>query len=63
MQPGNAAAPVMGANRCINSLLEALVYGKRIAEDVVQSIDQVTYREGLPEWNDKGTTELKKKWS
>ncbi len=49
-----------GANRLAsNSLLEALVYGKRIAEDVVQSIDQVTYREGLPEWNDSGTTEPK----
>ena len=46
-----------GANRLAsNSLLEALVFGKRIAEDIVAQIDQWGLRDHIPEWNARGTT-------
>ncbi len=49
-----------GANRLAsNSLLEALVYGKRIASHVTATIDTISFTPGLPEWNDSGTTEPK----
>ncbi len=49
-----------GANRLAsNSLLEALVYAKRIAHHLVDTIDAIDYTTGLPEWNDSGTTEPK----
>ncbi|MFZ1717376.1 MAG: FAD-binding protein, partial [Saprospiraceae bacterium] len=49
-----------GANRLAsNSLLEALVYGKRIAEDIHAVIDGVDYQNAIPEWNASGTTEPK----
>lgn len=47
-----------GANRLAsNSLLEGLVYGQRIAEDVIASIDQVAFNENVPSWNALGTKE------
>lgn len=49
-----------GANRLAsNSLLEGLVFGHRIAEDVVTKIDEVTYNEEVPNWNALGTKEPK----
>ncbi len=49
-----------GANRLAsNSLLEALVYGHRIAEDILASIDAIELKEQLPEWNAAGTIEPK----
>lgn len=46
-----------GANRLAsNSLLEGLVFGHRIAVDITKSIDNIKFKEGLPEWTtqDKG---------
>jgi L-aspartate oxidase len=47
-----------GANRLAsNSLLEGLVYGKRIAEELAVKIDTIHFKEGIPEWDAEGTTE------
>ncbi len=49
-----------GANRLAsNSLLEALVFGHRIAEDISSRIDELELTEGIPEWNAEGTTDPK----
>ncbi len=49
-----------GANRLAsNSLLEALVYGKRIAVDINGNIGAIELNHAIPEWNDSGTTEPK----
>ncbi|MCI5081045.1 MAG: L-aspartate oxidase [Saprospiraceae bacterium] len=49
-----------GANRLAsNSLLEALVFGHRIAEDVVANIDQIEFQKGIPAWETRGTTQPK----
>lgn len=50
-----------GANRLAsNSLLEALVFGHRIALDVAEQIDRIALpKEGIPDWNAEGTTEPK----
>lgn len=49
-----------GANRLAsNSLLEGLVYGNRIADAVLDRIDKVPFKEGIPNWNAEGTTEPK----
>lgn len=47
-----------GANRLAsNSLLEGLVFGKRIALALEKEIDGMEYRSDIPEWNAEGTTE------
>ncbi|GJM31434.1 MAG: L-aspartate oxidase [Saprospiraceae bacterium] len=49
-----------GANRLAsNSLLEALVFADRIAQDVVQNLSGVLFAEGIPEWNATSTTDPK----
>ena len=49
-----------GANRLAsNSLLEAMVFAHRIHLDVLKTVDSITHKEGIPEWNIKGTTEPK----
>jgi L-aspartate oxidase len=49
-----------GANRLAsNSLLEGLVFGHRIAADVLAVIDDLSIQKGLPEWNAEGTTDPK----
>jgi len=49
-----------GANRLAsNSLLEALVFGHRIALDIINSVDGLDIEEGIPDWDAKGTTEPK----
>lgn len=49
-----------GANRLAsNSLLEALVFAKRIADHCLQAIDQYAIQNGIPEWNASGTTDPK----
>ena len=49
-----------GANRLAsNSLLEGLVYGKNIADHVVENINTLNFTESIPEWNALGTTEPK----
>jgi len=47
-----------GANRLAsNSLLEGMVFGYRIAEDISTRIDQWTWNESVPEWDAQGTTD------
>jgi L-aspartate oxidase len=47
-----------GANRLAsNSLLEALVFSHRIAEDVLQKIDNQQFMLNIPNWNAAGTTD------
>ena len=49
-----------GANRLAsNSLLEGLVYGHNIAEEVIKVIDQFEFKEDIPAWNATGTTDPK----
>lgn len=49
-----------GANRLAsNSLLEGLVYGHRIAQDVVGRIDEINFNDEVPNWNALGTTQPK----
>ncbi len=47
-----------GANRLAsNSLLEAMVFGKRISEAISASIDEFNLQPGIPDWNASGTTD------
>jgi L-aspartate oxidase len=47
-----------GANRLAsNSLLEALVFSHRIANDVLQKIDNQDFKPNIPDWNAAGTTD------
>ncbi len=49
-----------GANRLAsNSLLEALVFGHRIAAVIAKEIDGAELVDGIPEWNAAGTTQPK----
>lgn len=49
-----------GANRLAsNSLLEAMVFAYRIHEDILTQIDQLSIREGIPDWDAHGTTDPK----
>ena len=51
-----------GANRLAsNSLLEGMVYGERIAQDVVREIDQYELEYRIPKWDAKGTMYPKEK--
>ncbi len=45
-----------GANRLAsNSLLEGLVFGYRVGADIVKTIDQKDWKEGIPDWDAEGT--------
>ncbi len=45
-----------GGNRLAsNSLIEAVVYADAAAKHALQVIDNYTYQENIPEWNDEGT--------
>ncbi len=49
-----------GANRLAsNSLLEAMVFAHRIADDILENIDTIEFKEKIPSWNAEGTTEPK----
>jgi L-aspartate oxidase len=49
-----------GANRLAsNSLLEGLVYGHNIAEEVIKVIDHFEFKDDIPAWNATGTTDPK----
>jgi L-aspartate oxidase len=49
-----------GANRLAsNSLLEALVFSHRIADDVLIKLETHAWKEGIPDWNAQGTTDPK----
>lgn len=54
------ASGLHGANRLAsNSLLEGLVYGYNIAQDVAVMVDGYTHKEGIPGWDALGTTDPK----
>lgn len=54
------ASGLHGANRLAsNSLLEALVFSHRIADNVLQKINQLTLTPNIPDWNADGTTDPK----
>lgn len=45
-----------GANRLAsNSLLEAIVFAHRCAEDAAQKIDLTSFKHSIPDWNAEGT--------
>ncbi len=49
-----------GANRLAsNSLLEGMVFGKRVADEILEVIDAVEIRSEIPEWVADGTTKPK----
>jgi L-aspartate oxidase len=54
------ATGLHGANRLAsNSLLEGLVYGHNMADDIVREIDHYTFQENIPDWDALGTTDPK----
>ena len=45
-----------GGNRLAsNSLIEAVVYADAAAKHCLETVEQYTYNEDIPEWNDEGT--------
>lgn len=45
-----------GGNRLAsNSLIEAVVYADKAAQHAIQHIDEYTFNNDVPEWNDEGT--------
>lgn len=51
-----------GANRLAsNSLLEAMVFAHRIADDIIENIQHKNLKEGIPDWDRRGTTDPKEK--
>jgi L-aspartate oxidase len=49
-----------GANRLAsNSLLEALVFAHRIHQDILDTIGNCSFQEGIPKWDARGTTDPK----
>ncbi len=56
------ATGLHGANRLAsNSLLEGLVFGYRIAYDILGKIDRLTRRSDIPDWDARGTIEPNEK--
>lgn len=55
-----ACTGLHGANRLAsNSLLEAMVFAHRIAEDILATIDSLSFKENIPQWNAEGTQDPK----
>lgn len=51
-----ASTGLHGANRLAsNSLLEAVVFAHRAAEDAVAKISSINHQTGIPKWDDSGT--------
>ena len=51
-----ACTGLHGGNRLAsNSLIEAVVYADAAAKHSLQVIDNYSYQENIPEWNDEGT--------
>lgn len=49
-----------GANRLAsNSLLEGLVFGHRIFLNLSERLDELEWKEGIPDWNAEGTSDPK----
>ena len=46
-----------GANRLAsNSLIEAVVYADAAAKDAMKKLPQLSFKKGVPDWNDEGTS-------
>ncbi len=57
-----ASTDLHGANRLAsNSLLEALVFSHNAFEDTVKNIDNINFRNNIPEWNSVGSVSPKEK--
>jgi len=55
-----ASTGLHGANRLAsNSLLEAMVFAHRCFLDTCKQIELLSFSEGLPDWNTKGTSDPK----
>ena len=55
-----SATGLHGANRLAsNSLLEALVFAHRCAEDMAARINDIPFKDEVPDWNASGTNEPK----
>ncbi len=55
-----SATGLHGANRLAsNSLLEALVFAHRCAEDMAARINDIPFKDAVPDWNASGTNEPK----
>ena len=55
-----ASTGLHGANRLAsNSLLEALVFSHRCYLDGVEKINEINFKENIPDWNEQGTTQPK----
>ena len=55
-----ASTGLHGANRLAsNSLLEALVFAHRCAEDMAARVDTISFNEDVPDWNASGTNDPK----
>ncbi|MES2702507.1 MAG: L-aspartate oxidase [Bacteroidota bacterium] len=53
-----ASTGLHGANRLAsNSLLEALVFAHRCAEDMAGRIDSISFKDNVPDWNASGTND------
>jgi len=51
-----------GSNRLAsNSLLEALVFGRKAAENLSRKLDKDNWKEGIPDWNAERTTDPREK--
>lgn len=52
-----ASTGLHGANRLAsNSLLEAIVFSERAAKHAIKRVSEIEWRQGLPRWNDEGTS-------
>ncbi|MDB5191192.1 MAG: nadB [Segetibacter sp.] len=55
-----ASTGLHGANRLAsNSLLEAMVFGHRCYLDSSKKVDEVEFKQDIPDWNDYGTNDPK----
>ncbi|MCB0777275.1 MAG: L-aspartate oxidase [Chitinophagaceae bacterium] len=53
-----ASTGLHGANRLAsNSLLEAMVFAHRCSVDASETVNNISFREDLPDWNARGTSE------